>query len=575
TPRPSSNRLLLTQNQNNQSTAVTLQRWFPAANNKIQIEFDYYAWRSYQGIFANNDGGDGIAVVFSDAAVTPQAGSFGGSLGYAQRNNGDSGFAGGWLGIALDEYGNFSNPTEGRIGGPGFRQDSITLRGSGNGNQGYRYLTHTTFNNSLDVDPGFFNQNPAPGPGDRYRITIDASVSGVVSVSVARRTSSNGPFANVIAPFNVASQPGQALIPQNLILSFTGATGGSVNNHAIDNLQVCANQINDIGVLVDHFELNFPSQALTCGEQEVTVIACANSTCSQRYTEPVSVTMSLGGQAVGTPQTIVGGSGTVRVRNTTAGTFQLGISGSSPSQRPFTQNLCRRDGGALSSTCNITFADSGFVVEVPDIVAGAGTSSALLKAVKKDDATKACVPGFANVNKRVARWSDYVDPDAVNRVASLAVNVNGTVVGTAEAAATPLNLNFNANGQAPLTVNYADAGLMQLNARLIPTGADAGLVMTGSGQFSSRPAGFCVQTAGSCSSPYENCGVFAAAGDDFNLQVQAVGFDADGDGDLCTGTQPTPSFAMNNLQLGSQLVAPAAGVNGVVSPAGYNHNAAA
>src|SRR5690606_41532557 len=32
---------------------------------------------------------------------------------------------------------------------------------------------------------------------------------------------------------------------------------------------------------------------------------------------------------------------------------------------------------------------------------------------------------------------------------------------------------------------------------------------------------------------------------------------------------------MNNLQLGSQLVAPAAGVNGGVSPAGYNHNAAA
>ena len=115
---------------------------------------------------------------------------------------------------------------------------------------------------------------------------------------------------------------------------------------------------------------------------------------------------------LGTPQTIVGGSGTVRVRNTTAGTFELGISGSSPSQRPFEQNKCRRDGGDLSDNCKITFADSGFVVEVPDIVAGAGTSSALLKAVKKDDTTKACVPGFANVNKRVALWSDYVDPDA-------------------------------------------------------------------------------------------------------------------------------------------------------------------
>src|SRR5690606_41558557 len=100
---------------------------------------------------------------------------------------------------------------------------------------------------------------------------------------------------------------------------------------------------------------------------------------------------------------------------TIAGTSMLGLSGSSPSQRTFTLILCRRDGGALSSNCNITFADAGFVVEVPDIVAGAGTSSAILRAVKKDDATKACVPGFANVNKRVALWSDYVDPDAVNR----------------------------------------------------------------------------------------------------------------------------------------------------------------
>src|SRR5690606_8453089 len=37
-PGISGQRLLLTEDENNQSTAVTLQRWFPAANNKIQIE---------------------------------------------------------------------------------------------------------------------------------------------------------------------------------------------------------------------------------------------------------------------------------------------------------------------------------------------------------------------------------------------------------------------------------------------------------------------------------------------------------------------------------------------------------
>ncbi len=559
TPDIVSNRLLLTQNRNEQSTATTLQRVFPADRNLIVIELDHFAWSP-----ASGTGADGITVVFSDANITPQAGSFGGSLGYAQRDNGDPGFAGGWLGIALDEYGNFSNPTEGRLGGPGFRPQNITIRGSGVGGNGYRHLRTQVVSPAIDR-----RGTNTPSPGYRYRFTIDARVAGQTLVSVERNR--GGGYESIIPAFNVVGLNNQAPIPDNLLLSFTGATGGSVNNHAIDNLQVCADRINPIGPTIHHFEFQFPGQGITCSPQNVLVRACANAACSQLYTDPVTVNLTPSGWVGGDTATFSGGQTTLQFRGNIPGTYSVGISSSVPTTQAFTTNTCSRDGGALSTNCSITFTDSGFVVQVPDFIAGAGTDSALLKAVKKDDTTQACVPGFVSVSKTISFWSDYVNPGPAGRVASLPLSINGNDIGNTEASATSLNVTFNAAGEAPLQVNYTDAGLMQLNTRLVASGDDSGLVMTGSGQFSSRPAGFCVRAGGGCGSPYESCAVAAVAGDDFSLQVQAVGADTDGDGDLCTGTQPAPSFSMNNVQIGSQLVAPAGGVNGVISPASYDH----
>ncbi len=570
TPSLVNNRLRLTQDVTYQSTASTLQRLFPAADNIVVIEFTHYAWSTSSG-----NGADGISVVFSDATITPQSGSFGGSLGYAQRNNGDPGFAGGWLGIGLDEYGNFSNPTEGRQGGPGARADSVTVRGSGSGNNGYRYLTGT---NSLS--PGV-DQRPtssAGGPAHRYRFIIDSRIVGQSIVSVER--DSGAGYVTLVAPVNIANLNGQTAIPQNLLLSFTGSTGASSNYHEIDLLRVCANTINPIGPIVHHFEMSYASSALTCSPQEVEIKACANASCSSLYTDSVTVTLGPSGWEGGNEQTFSGGSATLSLRQNTAAMVNLQVLSSVPVSQAFTSNLCSRDSGALSTNCSMTFADSGFVLDIPDFPAGAGAADVLLKAVKKDDVTHACVPGFANVSHDIVFNSQYIDPDNTSRVVSWPVSVNGNNIADISASPVMLTLSFDANGQTPLTINYADAGLMQLNVQYSGAGTESGLTMSGNDRFVSYPAGFCIQTdgnSGQCSpiSPeaYADCSRFVKAGDDFNLNISAVGWQTADDSDYCNNT-PTPNFAMNNMALSTELVAPSSGLNAVLNPVQYNHSAA-
>ncbi|WP_429210919.1 DUF6701 domain-containing protein [Aeromonas veronii] len=567
-PSIQSGRLRMTRNIGNQATSATYQRLFPAASNLVEVTFRYYAWSPQTGT-----GGDGLAVILSDATVTPQPGSFGGALGYAQRDNGTPGFAGGWLGVGLDEYGNFSNPNEGKVGGPGARAQAIAIRG-GVGSS-YRYLAGTTANISPRVD---VRGTSSAQPGHLYRLRIDSRVAGRSMVSLDRNTGSG--FSTLVAPFDAMATAGQEQVPADFLLSLTGSTGGANNNHELDDIQICALRSNPIGVQIDHFQLEHSGQPLTCNPETVTVKACADAACTTLITDPVTATLSLtptsasNGWIGGNTVTFSGGSTKVQLRNNTPTAVTIGVSGSTPTTKPFSSTLCKAGAGTPSTAaCTLNFADSGFFFDVPDTYSNQ-PQTVTIKAIKKSDVTKLCAPGFASQTKSVKFWSSYISP--TGNPYNSQMSVNSSAIGASQGAATPLSLAFNDQGQSTITVNYPDAGKVQLDASYDGTGSEAGLVMLGADQFVARPVGLCITPPqGVCAAGDSSCPVFKKAGETFQVDIKAMAWESANDGDICAGNLTTPNFSLPNIALGSTLVAPNPGTNATLGTTTYNHVAAA
>ena len=331
-----------------------------------------------------------------------------------------------------------------------------------------------------------------------------------------------------------------------------------------------------VNALIDHFEFDHGGNALTCNPETLTIRACANASCSQLFTDPVTatllpVTTATGGWIGGNQVSFSNGSTSLSLRQNTAGTVTVGVSGSTPSTNPPSTTLCRAGSGVLSAAaCTLNFADSGFLFDVQDTLANK-PQQVVMKAVKRDDASQQCVPGFANVSKPVSFWSDYVTPNA--NLFGSKVMVNGSAVASSQGSATASNLSFDGKGEATLTVSYPDAGKMHLNVRHDGSGDTAGLVMTGADTFISRPVGLCITPAeGSCTTGNASCAVFKKTGEAFPLNIKGVAWQVDNDSDLCSGNLATPNFALANIALGSELVAPKPGVEAAVGTLRYDHS---
>lgn len=197
------------------------------ASKGLSVTFDFY---SYGGT-----GGDGFSFFFIDAAkgLPTQPGAFGGSLGYANRFD-DPGISGGYLGVGFDEFGFYSNPTEGRRGGPGFVNDAIAVRGS-EGNR-YRYLvgTEQPLPFSLDVPGANVTREEA-----KRTALIQLTAEGLLSISID--SNNDGDFLDegeeVINDFNAVAA-GNGPVPDAFYFGFAGSTGVETNIHEVGGFRV-------------------------------------------------------------------------------------------------------------------------------------------------------------------------------------------------------------------------------------------------------------------------------------------------------------------------------------------------
>ncbi|XLM19808.1 hypothetical protein MKD33_14430, partial [Chromobacterium piscinae] len=125
--------LRLTNSANSQSGAIIYNSLFPSTSG-LQATFTTYTYGGDSGGSARN-GADGMSF-FLLTAIPNAVGSFGGSLGYSCSNVNSpyNGIIGGFLGLGMDEYGNFPNGgyyNDNTSTGPGAKPQNISLRGSG------------------------------------------------------------------------------------------------------------------------------------------------------------------------------------------------------------------------------------------------------------------------------------------------------------------------------------------------------------------------------------------------------------------------------------------------------------
>ncbi|RYE26279.1 MAG: hypothetical protein EOP45_04045, partial [Sphingobacteriaceae bacterium] len=229
--------LRLTSNANNQTGYAYVSSSFPSTKG-ISTSFEYQTW--------GGTGADGIVFFLFDASVTDNnfnVGSFGGSLGYSNQVgvSGSVGLSKGYLGVGLDEFGNFSNGNFGAGGRSGNTQtpNSVTIRGAWDDSRGAYYMLQ---NVTLSTATHGFN---TIGSG-ASRVSAGSSGYRKAFIDIIPNSSGIGYNITVKIQHDGISTPVTIIdnlyynkaAPANLKFGYSAGTGGSNNYHEVRNVSV-------------------------------------------------------------------------------------------------------------------------------------------------------------------------------------------------------------------------------------------------------------------------------------------------------------------------------------------------
>ncbi|MEG4976520.1 DUF4347 domain-containing protein, partial [Microcoleus sp. K4-B3] len=240
---PGTGTLRLTSNEFTQAAFVIYDNPISATEG-LKVTFDFFAYN--RGTVPSQGdgsllGADGISFFLIDGTARPtEAGGYGGSLGYAQNNNSPAslGIVGGYLGVGLDEFGNFSLPqggVGGRVGGPGQRPDSLGLRGSQS--TSYNFLTSTSI--AIGIDNKDTTTRTAAKRSVQITLFPANSIISPNRLTVAFDLNTNGifdPGETLIDIPNLATVNGT--VPRTFKFGFAASTGGNTNIHEVNNVIV-------------------------------------------------------------------------------------------------------------------------------------------------------------------------------------------------------------------------------------------------------------------------------------------------------------------------------------------------